>query len=98
MSAELFNTPLWYHARTIFSLRLRRSPISAACANCVASIAFILSPNAIRAVLSAVSGMGLSLIAVKEESVEGKEEAAARTMDWIASMGSCDGGSDGSDV
>lgn len=54
------------------------------------------SPNAMRAVLSVGSGIGLSLIAVKEESVDGNDEAEARTMDWMASVESSDGGSAGS--
>jgi len=36
------------------------------------------------------------LIAVRDDRMAGKAEAEARTMDWMASMSSCDGGSDGS--
>ena len=48
----------------------------------------------IRAALSDGSGIGLSLTAVSEDSVEGKVEAEERTTDRNASVDSCDGGSD----
>jgi hypothetical protein len=59
-------------------------------------MALILSVCAMRAALSAGSGMGLSLMAVREETVAGKEGADARTMASIASGDSCDGGSEAS--
>lgn len=96
MTLELSRTPLSYQDRMILSLRLRKSAISATWATWVAWTAFMRSPNAMRVVLSVGSGIGLSLIAVKEESVDGNDEAEARTMDWMASVESSDGGSAGS--
>lgn len=58
-------------------------------------MAFIRSVIDTRAALSDVSGMGLSLMAVSEDSIEGKVDAEASTMDRNASVDSCDGGSDG---
>lgn len=39
--------------------------------------------------------MGMSLTAVRAESVAGKDDAEERTMDWTASESSCEGGWDG---
>lgn len=86
MRLEFWMTPLSYQDRMILSLRLRNSAISANCATWVASTAFIRPPKAMRVVLSVGSGIGLSFIAVKEDSVEGNDEAAASTMDWTASV------------
>lgn len=98
ITLELSRTPCSYQARIALSLRLRSSAISAAWAICVASMAFILSANAMRLALSDGSGTGPSLMAVNEDSVAGNVGAEARTIDWIASMESCDGGSDAEGV
>ncbi|GAO16032.1 hypothetical protein UVI_02053780 [Ustilaginoidea virens] len=55
---------------------------------------FIRSAELIRAALSDRSGIGLSLMLVRDDSVEGKAEAEARTMDRIADIDSWDGGSE----
>lgn len=93
---DLSRTPLSYQLRKTISLLFRRSAISAACASCVASIAFILPDKPINSALSAASGIGLSLIAVSDEDVAGKDAAEASTIDRIVSGDSCEGGSDGS--
>lgn len=77
------------------SLRRRSSAMSVACASCVASMAFMRSALDIRDALSEGSGIGLSLTAVRDESIAGNEDAEARTMDWMASIESCDGGTEG---
>lgn len=67
------------------SLLVRNSAISAAWAICVVSIAFILSTCEMSAALCAGSGTGQSLMARRADSVAGKEEAEARTMERRAS-------------
>lgn len=46
----------------------------------------------IKLALAEDSGIGMSLTAVRAESVEGNDEAAERTMDWTASESSWEGG------
>ena len=94
MKRELASTLPSYHVRMTASLRRRSSAISEAWAICVAEMAFMRSVIDINAALCDVSGIGLSLTAVSEDSIEGKVDAEARTMDRNASMDSCDGGSD----
>lgn len=94
MNREPLSTELSYHVRITASLRERRSAISAACDICVASKIFIFSAKATRDALSEGSGIGLSFIAVREERVDGKADAEARTMARMASEDSCDGGSE----
>jgi hypothetical protein len=58
-------------------------------------MAFIRFVRVIRFALSVGSGIGESLMAVRADAVAENDGAAERTMARIASVGSCEGGSDG---
>lgn len=58
----------------------------------MASIAFMRWVRDMREALAEESGIGISLAAVRAESVAGNDDAEERTMDWIVSESSWEGG------